>query len=183
MASKCDLGHRYYFRNGDCLPFRSRLANTSVRRINFLDYLLKVHRLDLVADLVSAVWFLYVTGETKRGWGGSEHFDFKKAEENLTGIPTTFQSKYNSSEEFTVCSKPKTSTSTSTSKSTFYYVNVMSYRLYRRTKEGGRYYHRKILAKADLYRPRNDPQIDFEIIPTPKWSPFLFTSSPKMIPN
>ena len=79
-------------------------------------------------------------------------------------MPTTFQSKYKSGEEFTVCSKPKTSTS----KSTFYYDGVMSYRLYRRTKEGGRYYHRKILAKADLYRPRNDPQIDLEIIPTPR---------------
>ena len=49
MASKCD------FWKGDFLPVRSRLANTSVRRIDFLDYLLKVHRLDVVADLVSAV--------------------------------------------------------------------------------------------------------------------------------
>ena len=31
------------------------LANTSVRRINFLDYLLKVHRFDVVAYLASPV--------------------------------------------------------------------------------------------------------------------------------
>lgn len=140
------------------------LANTSVRRINFLDYLLKVHRFDVVAYLASPVWlFIYIIGETKRGWGRSERFGFKKAEKKLTGIPTTLQGKYESAEEFTVCSKPKTSTF----KSTFYYVGVMSYRLYRRTKEGIKSYHRKILeggsvqpSKWSPNRPRNDTNSD-----------------------
>ena len=32
-------------------------------------------------------------------------------------------------------------------------------------------------------QPWNDPQIDPEMIPTPKWSPFIFSVDPEMIPN
>ena len=32
-------------------------------------------------------------------------------------------------------------------------------------------------------QPWNDPQIDHEMIPTPKWSPFFFLSTPKWSPK
>ena len=34
-----------------------------------------------------------------------------------------------------------------------------------------------------LYSPWNDPQIDPEMIPTPKWSPLFFLSTPKWSPR
>ena len=62
MALKLDLRcskNEYNFGNiknvEDSPALGNILANTSVRRINFLDYLLKVHRFDVVAYLASPV--------------------------------------------------------------------------------------------------------------------------------